>query len=873
MLTIVNGHEVGYSQGSRNAAEFDITGVVKESNVIRVLVYQWSDGSYLEDQDQWWLSGIYREVHVLGYNLRSRIEDLRIKADLRDSKGQLSINIVYRSESAVKVHLELKNSAGASVAKDTLSCLIGNHISSVTRLTVKDALAWTAETPNLYELSLTLTDGETTLDHITQQVGFRSITIEAGRLLVNQTPVFLNGVNRHEHHPVYGRAVPIESVRQDLIVMKQHNINAIRTSHYPNDPRVYALFNELGFWVVDECDLECHGFENIASFADSDEAENPSQYTSDNPDWQLAYVERMRQMVQRDINQPCVLMWSLGNESFFGSNHHAMVRWTRSIDSRPIMYEPDSDGTVVDILTPMYTPVNALEQYAEQSGKAVILCEYAHAMGNGPGGLQEYQDVFRKHARLQGGFIWEWNNHGLLRKNKKGLPYYAHGGDFGPALNDGKFIMDGVTNSAHEPLPSLPQIKKVFQPIHVTRQGRVLNVENRYDFKSLDHVQCYYTFEKHKRADRGKVLENDGILTLPYCGPSETITVEMPDHGPAVGTGEHVFTLSFRSIEDTPWCKSGFEIAWVQFILQEEDNSIERSTKPGKIIIEDSANQVGFTCQTAEFVFDKTSGRLKSWTAEGKSVLSAHDGLHLGFWRAPTDNDEAKDAPEWRKYGLHMMSESVRDFSYSTNDSAYIVTVKSYVAPPSLGWGFDTVLEYIIEPSGRLLVNIEANPRGVGPKDLPRVGLDMLLHKNFTTCQYHGLAGETYPDSCGYKIDLHTIAIDDMFTDYEIPQENGNRHKTRWCTFVQPPGYISSGLQLSIRMHDQRFDFSALHFSQEDLEQAGHPFELTKLPETWVHLNTAVHGLGSASCGPSTQDPYRLNMRNFKFTLEFITST
>ena len=372
---------------------------------------------------------------------------------------------------------------------------------------VKNPLKWTAETPHLYYVSIVISVDDKVLQTIRHHVGFRRVELRNGLVSVNGRPIFFRGVNRHDHHPHRGRAVPLSFVRQDLLLMKTHNINSIRCSHYPSQPGLYKLADELGFWIIDEADLECHGFEAVVpSVQDPDEQSietlpNREQFTSDNPDWCGAYLDRMIQLVQRDKNHPSVIIWSLGNESFFGRNHRQMSRYARVTDpSRLLHYQPDGSTEISDIFSYMYTAPDQLVDLATRDGdnfeKPVLLCEYAHAMGNGPGGLQEYQDTIRKYRRLQGGMIWEWANHGLWVDGKGGKKgYYAYGGDFGDEPNDNNIVIDGLCFSNHTPTPGLTELKKAFAPVQMCVEGESLVIANEYDFVDLKHLVLTYKVE------------------------------------------------------------------------------------------------------------------------------------------------------------------------------------------------------------------------------------------------------------------------------------------------------------------------------------------------------------------------------------------
>lgn len=453
-------------------------------------------------------------MHLLAFPSPARIDDIFIKTvldeDYRDATLQVEVTV-----SGVTDHQILLTLFYGLSEIGTYEQPAAADSSTVSfEISVQDPRKWTAETPNLYQVKVSLTKtGSMPLQTIEQNVGFRKVEIIKGLISVNGRPLLLRGTNRHDHHPLFGRAVPLDFMREDLLLMKRHNINALRTSHYPAHPRLYDMADELGLWVMDEADLECHGFyDAVARPLDIPEEMDyearkaltfpqAAKFTSDNPDWREAYVDRMQQLIQRDKNHPSVVMWSLGNEAFYGGNHAAMYEYAKSVDSeRPVHYEGDVKAASADMYSYMYPSMQRLQTWVEGEGvkedgtfdKPVVLCEYAHAMGNGPGWLEDYQDMFRKFPRLQGGFIWEWANHGLW--NAKG-GFYGYGGDFGDEPNDATFVMDGLCNSEHKPTPGLLELKKVFQPVKFEYEDGKVFLTNEYDFAGLDHLVATYSLE------------------------------------------------------------------------------------------------------------------------------------------------------------------------------------------------------------------------------------------------------------------------------------------------------------------------------------------------------------------------------------------
>lgn len=506
-LVWVNGHPVGYSQGSRNPSEFDITDLVRASgdtNTLAVQVYQRCNGSYIEDQDQWWLSGIFRDVYLL-YFPQAHIRDYTIRTELSTDKSPAVIHIHHETSSpASRVGITVFDPEGRRLTPELVSSESDGPRAIAVRAP-QPPLEWTAETPHLYSLVFHVIDSDA---YVCQRFGFREVRMIDGVFSINGSPVKLRGVNRHEHHPDHGRAVPLSFLRRDLLLMKAHGVNAVRTSHQPSDPRLCDLADELGLYVLDEADLECHGCEVAA-----EPPTRPASLLSDDPAWEAAYVDRAAQLVRRDGNHASVVCWSLGNESFYGRNHAAMYRWVKRADpSRPVHYEPDRGAETADVFSSMYVPVSFLVAFAREEGwkKPYVLCEYAHAMGNGPGAIKEYVEAFYKYPRLMGGFVWEWANHGLRTRTKGGVEYMGYGGDFGDEPNDGCFVMDGLVDSNHNPTPGLVEYKKAIEPVQTLRiQGSGVRIVNRYDFRTLDHLDCRYSII----SDSGSIEE--GTVDIP----------------------------------------------------------------------------------------------------------------------------------------------------------------------------------------------------------------------------------------------------------------------------------------------------------------------------------------------------------------------
>ena len=560
----INGKEVGYSKVARNESEFDITDLIRvgEENDVTVRVYQWSDGTYLEDQDMWWESGIFRDVELIGVP-KDGINDYKVIADLDDEykNGIFKVEAFLRTTKEVNVTFELVDAGENTVFTKTVVAKEGKAcIDEV----IADVNHWTAETPYLYKLFMTVEDNGQIVEVIPQNVGFRNIRLNGETFLVNGVAIKFKGVNRHDYSPQNGRVVSREEIEKDIILMKQFNINAIRTSHYPNSYYLYDLCDEYGMYLIAETDLECHGFELTGDY----------KWITDDPSWELAYVSRMTRMIERDKNHPAIIFWSLGNESAFGCNFRKMTDVAHEMDpTRLVHYEGDFDVESADVYSTMYTWIEnpkkpyLMKDIIEKSKKPHIHCEYCHAMGNGPGNLKDYQDLVYAHDKLQGGFVWEWFDHGIESFTESGEKYYRYGGDFGDDPSNKDFCIDGLIMPDRTPSPGLYEYKKVIEPITTTAvdiQKGIINLLSRYDFANLDRFNLVY-----------KVMEDDVILQTGFMAvPSiearanKDITLPYDLSAIKVKPGAHYYVnISYQLREDTRYASSVHELATAQFEL------------------------------------------------------------------------------------------------------------------------------------------------------------------------------------------------------------------------------------------------------------------------------------------------------------------
>ena len=553
----VNGQEVGYSQGCRMPAEFDITKYVKPGkNTIAAKVFRFSDGSWLEDQDHWWLSGIYRDVYVYSVP-KTYVRDYTVKTtlDADYANAELSVTAKIRNligeTASVTAEAALFNVEGnAYGSQATAAVLIEGSSEASVEISAdyENPPKWTAETPNLFTLVLTLRDASGEVIQILScRIGFRQVELKDGQVCVNGVPIYVGGVNRHDHHPDFGKAVTLESMIQDIELMKRFNINAVRTSHYPNDPAWYDLCDEYGIYVLDEANIESHSV-----------WEKPTM----DPDWREAFMERGQRMVERDKNHPSVIAWSMGNESGFGPNHEALSAWMHEYDTtRPVHYHPAEDHPCIDILGPMYPTVARIIEMAENDDdRPVIMCEYSHSMGNSTGNLKEYWDAVRSHKNLQGGFIWDWVDQGIRMKTEDGEEYFGYGGDFGDTVNDLNFCINGLISPDRDPHPAMWEYKKILQPVvieAVDLEKGEFTITNRHLFISTDYLAPAWSI-----ALDGEEIES-GSLPVMDLAPGESATVTVPFTKPELVPGaEYTVTLSFSLIDDTKWEKAEHEVAW-----------------------------------------------------------------------------------------------------------------------------------------------------------------------------------------------------------------------------------------------------------------------------------------------------------------------
>mgnify|MGYP001375756070 FL=1 len=855
----INGKEVGYSKVARNESEFDITDLIRvgEENDVTVRVYQWSDGTYLEDQDMWWESGIFRDVELIGVP-KDGINDYKVIADLDDEykNGIFKVEAFLRTTKEVNVTFELVDAGENTVFTKTVVAKEGKAcIDEV----IADVNHWTAETPYLYKLFMTVEDDGQIVEVIPQNVGFRNIRLNGETFLVNGVAIKFKGVNRHDYSPQNGRVVSREEIEKDIILMKQFNINAIRTSHYPNSYYLYDLCDEYGMYLIAETDLECHGFELTGDY----------KWITDDPSWELAYVSRMTRMIERDKNHPAIIFWSLGNESAFGCNFRKMTDVAHEMDpTRLVHYEGDFDVESADVYSTMYTWIEnpkkpyLMKDIIEKSKKPHIHCEYCHAMGNGPGNLKDYQDLVYAHDKLQGGFVWEWFDHGIESFTESGEKYYRYGGDFGDDPSNKDFCIDGLIMPDRTPSPGLYEYKKVIEPITTTAvdiQKGIINLLSRYDFANLDRFNLVY-----------KVMEDDvilqtGFMAVPSIEARANKDITLPYDLSAIKAkpGAHYYVnISYQLREDTSYASSGHELATAQFELPLYKEGIV--VRPEGILnVEKEHTTLHVKGANFSLDFNLVNGNLMNIVRDGMQVLSK--GPRLTLWRAPISNDMEIIDKLKKVYFLHLEHEVVMNIDYHMEGNILKVEVDTINSTTNSAWHFKTKYVYTVCPSGDILIDVEGTPSGrvdLAPDMLPRIGVSMHLDKSMEHVRYFGMGpGENYADSKeAAQMGLYANTVDGLFTNYVIPQENGNHMGCKWVSMTNDRGM---GLLAST---EGDFNFSASWYEDKDLDDAKHTCDLVKRDYIVFNVDYKQNALGTNSCGQWQLDKYRAKFEDFKLS-------
>ncbi|MGG1553412.1 glycoside hydrolase family 2 TIM barrel-domain containing protein [Paenibacillus ferrarius] len=861
----VNGMEAGFGQGSHNRMEFDITTFIRPGeNRLAVRVYQWSTGSYLEDQDKWRLSGIFRDVLLLAVP-RTYLRDVRVRTVLDGSyqEGVLELNAAFRHTTgrkaeAVSLQAELLDAFTHTVAEPVTQAAqpaVREESEVCIRIQVNRPALWSAEQPNLYMLLLTVRgeSGQVTEVH-RYTVGFRDVRVKDGKLLVNGSRVVIRGVNRNEFDPELGFVTTMEAMVQDIKLMKQHNINTVRCSHYPNDERWLELCDRYGLYVIDEADLETHGCVFLGEI--SRWIDNPDERTAyesslaEDPGWKDAFMDRIIRLVERDKNHPSVIVWSLGNESGYGPNHDAMAAWVREADpTRLIHYERAKDAPIVDIVSSMYPSIDMLKAEGMKTNekRPYLMVEFGHAMGNSLGNQKEYWDTVYQYPRLCGGLIWEWMDLSICCQSKSGGCEFKYGGDFGDVPNSGHFCIDGLLFPDRRIKPSLLEFKKAIEPVTVhpvnMEQGLIC-IGNKYDILTLEHLNAnwFLYFDGH-------VIEKGELPTLLIPAGGEEHVV-IPFQSKLIGRGgEYWLHLSFTIREETDWAPAGYEVAWADLPLSlaaVSADSLKAVDTMKEIAVEEGSRFLKISGQSFFVSFDKLSGVIDSWTYGGVPVITK--GPRINLWRAPVDND-VHLAKQWREAGYHELQAYVRntEVRMTPGGKAAQVRTEGVLGVRGSRVLFAYVQLYTFYGSGDISIETRLEPVPKGLPPLPRIGLRLGIPEKFGRFSWFGRGPhECYADRKeSGKLGLYEGTVQQQFVPYIKPQENGSKADVRWAT-VRDLG----GRGLLITGTGQPLgQVGVQSFSLENLSRVRHLNELLPLSETEISVDLRQSGLGNHSCG------------------------
>lgn len=887
-----NGCFVGMSKDSRLAAEFDLTPfLVTGENELDVVVIRWSDGSYVEDQDHWWMAGIYRDVYLYSTGAHY-LEDVHVNADLDEAYvhgrlrvyAKLNCSVDPGADAEFGITVQMYDPAGKAVlARPAAGKVSGSYRRQGYSVTLERRInrprQWSAESPALYTVVVGLHDERNRrVEYTSCRIGFRRVEVRDRQLLINGRPVFIKGINRHEHDDRTGKTISRERMVQDIRLLKQFNFNAVRTAHYPNHPLWYDLCDQYGIYVVDEANIESHA--------------NYSTLCRD-PRWAQSFFERGTRMVCRDRNHPCVIMWSLGNESGYGENHDRIADWIRSADpTRPLHHEGalkrswsqrgndfESGGERAnDIINPMYPHVRELVQFGRRrrTQRPFIMCEYSHAMGNSNGNLAEYWDAIYRYQGLQGGFIWDWVDQGIRKETADGEPYWGYGGDFGDEPNDLNFCINGMVWPDRSPHPAMYEFKKLAQPLMVTagnlQRGQV-KVTNRDAFVASDWLECQWTLNID-----GRTVQR-GTLGPVNVAPGATREYLVPVKPPELHPREEcLLTLRFITREKLAWAPRGHEVAWEQFALPCRRRGSRRAArKRTRIELHqtDSLATVAAPATGLEAVVECGSGRIRTLDFAGEALLVS--GPELCILRGWLDNDGIKGRPEqWSAAGKPLGRWHAAGYDALAPE---LLTCRLTQRPRG-GVLLQTEHRYATRLAGRFIRHGQTclfRPDGsvglrhrftVDPElpDVPRLGVRMVLPAGFEELEWFGPGPhETYQDRRrGARVDRYRSTVTDQYVPYIVPQEHGNKVAVRWLSLRCPSGH---GFLLAGR---PRISVNASHLMAEDLIAAHHTCDLAMRPETYLHVDWNQRGLGTASCGPDTLDRYLIPPGTYHLAFDLV---
>lgn len=839
----INGEFVGYNQGSKTPAEWDITNKLKDGeNVVAMEVYRWSSGSYLECQDMWRISGIERDVYLYS-TPQTYIADYSVTSSLdrRNYKdGIFSLNVLVNGPATANSSLTytLKDKMGDVVLQESRA-VAGNEYADITfeEKRIPNVKAWNAEHPNLYTLSIALKDKNGIVTHLTEcKIGFRTSEIKNGQFCINGTPVLIKGTNRHEHSQ-QGRTVNKELMLKDVQLMKQFNINTVRNSHYPTHPYWYELCNEYGLYVIDEANIESHGM----GYGEASLAKDST--------WLSAHMDRVKRMYERSKNHPSIIIWSLGNEAGNGINFERTYDWLKSVEkTRPVQYERAQQNYNTDIYCPMYRTLEFITDYLNKEAiyRPIILCEYVHAMGNSVGALHDYWQLFENHPMAQGGCIWDWVDQGFFEVDANGRWYWSYGGDYGPqgVPSFGNFNCNGLINAFREPHPHLYEVKKVYQNIKSTllnEKELSISIKNWFDFTNLNN----YTLVWQVVGDNGTVIKG-GEETID-CDPHQSAIYSIGKINYPKDIKEAFLNISWKPKKATPFIDREFEIAYDQFIIL---------VNKGYKAVQTKANP------DVQIHIDEQTGAIDSYRINGEEMLASP--IMLSLYRPVTDNDtrDAHGAKVWKKAGLDSLTAkaiSIQKRHKGGTSNVELINAKGIKIA-------DATYIYTISSDGTLSIQTQFLPDTVVVESLARVGLVFEMPDKYQAVSYLGRGNtETYVDrKQNGRIGIYHTSVEEMFHYYTKPQSTGNRTNIRWASIVDQ---TKKGIKF---VGNKEFQFSAIPFTDNVVDKATHINELKRSGTITVHLDTEQMGVGTATCGPGVRPNYLVPVRKYVFEFKLI---
>ncbi len=855
----VNGVYTGYSQVSHATSEFDVTDVIEEGeNTIAVLVLKWCDGSYLEDQDKFRMSGIFRDVYLLKRPEKA-VQDYRITTEIAETCAKITLDISYYQETPVTVSVE--DAAGNVVAQTEIS-----KAGTVT-LEIANPELWNTEHPYLYTLILQNAD-----ETIEDAIALRTVAIQERVLYFNGQAIKLRGVNRHDSDPVTGFTVDVAKIKKDLVLMKEHNFNAIRSSHYPNAPYFYQMCDRYGFLVCDEADIEAHGPFMLYRKEDTDynRFKKWNEKIADDPAWEQAILDRVKRMVARDKNRFCIIFWSMGNESAYGCNFEKALAWTKKYDPSRITqyesaryrnYDVTYDYSNLDLYSRMYPALSEIEEYLEKDGsKPFLLVEYCHSMGNGPGDLEDYFQIIQKDARMCGGFVWEWCDHAIAHgQAENGKTKYYYGGDHGETIHDGNFCMDGLVYPDRTPHTGLLEYKNVYRPVRVVsydeKTGRLV-LHNYMDFDDIsDYADILYEITVDGLCVQKGVL--DEVSIAPHSDGVMTLKLDIPQ------SGKVYLKLRYQLKKELPLLPAKHELGFDEVLLANVDGRNQTAVKwlaeaeeKNEISVSETDTEITLKASDFTYAISKKTGLFTKLQYAGRDYLN--HPMELNIWRAPTDNDMYIRA-KWES--AHFHEAYTRAYKVETIQNQYGVIVMSHVGvvAPTVQKILDVELVWKVESSGRITASMEVSKDAEFP-ELPRFGVRVFFNKNLSEASYYGMGPqESYRDKHrAASHGLYRSAVKDLHEDYIMPQENGSHFD---CDYVE----LYNGRYGIAAVSETPFSFQASNYTQEMLAQAKHNYELEESDSTVLCIDYALNGIGSNSCGPEVLAAYRFDEKEFQF--------